>query len=259
MFIKDIIFDKNKNKSKNKMLLPNEILLIIIEKYIYSNCFDGTSQLKKVNEFFQIYCNKFQYKKAMLIAKKYMKNIRRDMLYNRHDPFNCIKDLIMDSDKENKIFKKTNTEITNKNIREIILPSYTAEYKPIYDNQHGCFISDKINIFTHDVTQSVIIRGKNIKRVIIGLPHNIILDYHYNNNDMVTIYLFKNGLYTYLLSNSIKNIYIHVFANSCKKIYTYSKFFDNPNESKENIIRALNDPSKFSIFEQNIYRYFISL
>ena len=55
------------------MLLPNEILLIIIEKYIYSNCFDETSQLKKVNHLFQIYCNKFQYKKAIGIIKKCIK------------------------------------------------------------------------------------------------------------------------------------------------------------------------------------------
>jgi hypothetical protein len=237
--------------------LPNEILLLIIEKYIYSNCFYETTKLKKVNKFFEIYCNKFQYKKAIGITKKHMKNIEQ---YIKHDAFDCIKALIMDSDKENKIFRQTNTEITNKNIREIILPSHLSEYEPIYDNKHGCFISDKINIFNYDVIQSIIIRGTNIKRVVIGLPHNMIYDYHYNNNDMVTIYLSKNGLYSCLLIHSEGIRFIHVYAENCKKIYAYGKFFDNPTESRNNIIRALTpNSSKFSKFEQIIYGYNILL
>lgn len=240
------------------MNLPNEIIILILEKFIHYNSYDEYIKLKEVNEFYKYYCEKIMHIKAMKIAKKYMKRIKRDMLYNKHDTFNCIKALIMDSFKENKIFASTNTELTNKNIREIQLPSYLVEYEPTYDNRHECFVSNKITVFTYDVIQSIIIRGKNIRRVVIDLPFDMKLDYHYNNNDMITIFLSKNGLYSLLLSFTSGIRYIHVYADNCKKIYTYGKFFNKPDESQNNVFKALNEePGKFSKFEKDLYRSYI--
>lgn len=241
------------------MPIPNEILLIIIEKIVIGHNYDDTKYMIQISQFFKYHYNRLKYKKAMGITKKYMKNIRCDMLYNKSNTFDCIKTIIIDNGNLNNIFKHTNAEITNKNIREIQLPSYIEEYEAIYNTVTQCYTNKKdINILTYDVIQSIIIRGKNIKRVVIGLPHDTIIDHHYNNSDMVTIYLSKNGLYSYLLLYSYGINFIHIYADRCKKIYTYGKYFDNYTHLRDILFRAINEtPYKFSKLELDVYRHHI--
>ena len=231
--------------------LPNEIIINIIEKYVYSNSYGNYIKLTKISKLFKYYCEKIMYKKSIKIVNKYIKRNRFNLLYRKSNGFKCIRLLIEIPNSEIFSFDIRKMILSEKNIRETQLPSYIKDYSVYYDNTDKYFGNVRSMTNQYDILQSIIVRGKNIKKIVIIVNNDPKCCYYYNNNDMVTIYL-ANGIYGPALMYI--NIFIQVYAENCTNIYTYGKMLNYndilPHTSINIIKENIHNLSKL---EQDLY------